>query len=287
VHAPKTVPPRPPNKPEREPQSDGNMPRTVTTDKENWDELVADQKALKELRKSQAGDHLDNCEKLLKLKDMVAEYKAQEKELKTRISELETDMHRANRTGNSQGEEIVALRSNYDQVRQENKSLKAQVRQLQEVLNSSSGEDNGQLENLKAEIHYLQLDKKELVTKLQQAIEALRQSGQRVKFEESKEMIREIRNWIRDVGFINTKFVLTPSALTDFATEVYEGLADRMGLNNPDEETYVTKDEFLRVYSAATKEILNEIRQYCQTKLRKAVLGKLLDFLVYFIKCNG
>ena len=287
MQAPKIVPPRPPNQPLREPQSEGNMPRSISTDKETWDELVADQKALRELRRSQAGDHLDNCEKLLKLKDMVAEYKAQEKELKTRIYELETDMHRANRTGNSQGGEIVALRSNYDQVRQENKSLKAQVRQLQEVLKSGSGEDNGQLENLKAEIHYLQLDKKELLTKLQQAIEALRQSGQRVKFEESKEMIREIRNWIRDVGFINTKFVLTPSALTDFATEVYEGLAERMGLNDPDEETYITKDEFLRVYSAATKEILNEIRQYCQTKLRRAVLGKFLDFLVYFIKCNG
>ena len=138
--------------------------------------------------------------------------------------------------------------------------------------------DLEEFEATKSDLLKLQQDNKTLVTqndvlhqKLEAALKALKDSGKHAKWEESTAVRKEINKWIKDCGYRETKFA-KDGALDDFTKAVYDGIKERLGLEDETSHFYQSSEEFVRVYTAHVNAQLSVRRQYTQSMCLKAVV---------------
>ena len=105
------------------------------------------------------------------------------------------------------------------------------------------------------------------------ALGALKDGGKHSKMEQKEAITRKIVDWIRDVGFRTTKFA-KGNALDRFVGRVFDAIKDDLDLLNEDTDHYTTGEEFKRIYTAFIQKTLGDRRQYVQTQILKAFIGK-------------
>jgi small-conductance mechanosensitive channel len=181
-------------------------------------------------------------------------------------------------------EKVKTHRQELVAARREVQSLKQKIETMEEA--AELQEDNrgthqdSQVNDLKKKLENLGTEKKELVEKLMQCLEAMKKTGETAKFEQAEGVIIEVKKWMTEVAFNTTKFMFKKAELKAKMMACYDAIKERIGLSEEGGDSYLSKEEFVRIYSPAGNKIFNDVRQYCQTKLMKAVFGKLTKFFV-------
>jgi len=168
------------------------------------------------------------------------------------------------------------LRRKYDDARQQLKDAQQACNDKQELIERYD-DDLKELEVTKTELQVVAKANKDLEhqnsvlrAQLEAALKALKDSGKHARWEESSAVKKEINKWIKEVGYRETKFA-KDSALEDFVRSVYDGIKERLSLDDSTSACYVAPDEFVRIYLAHVNAQLSVRRQYTQSMCLKAV----------------
>ena len=86
-------------------------------------------------------------------------------------------------------------------------------------------------------------------------------------------LVRKVVDWIHDVGFRTVKFA-KGQALDRFVTRVFEAIKDDLDLLNEAADHLSPLDKFTRIYTGYIQKQLGDSRQYVQTQILKACIGK-------------
>ena len=109
-----------------------------------------------------------------------------------------------------------------------------------------------------------------LQASLEDAVKSLKDGGKYAKSEQSKDIKSKVWGNIKDFHYRNLKFV-RDGELTELTKAVYAhlkgGVKDDGG--NP-----MPESEFVRIYESYVQESLGARRQYTQTQLQDAFVGK-------------
>jgi DNA repair exonuclease SbcCD ATPase subunit len=174
-------------------------------------------------------------------------------------------------------QELVTARKEVQSLRQKIETME-EAAELQEE-NRGTHQDS-EVNDLKKKLANLGKEKKELVEKLTQCLDAMKKTGETAKFEQAEGVIIEVKKWMTEVAFNTTKFMFKKAEVKTKMTACYDAIKERIGLSEEGGDSYLSKEEFVRIYSPAGIKIFNDVRQYCQTKLMKAVFGKLTKIFV-------
>ena len=112
-----------------------------------------------------------------------------------------------------------------------------------------------------------------LTSALREAHNALKDGGKHTKAELKEAITRKVVDWIRDVGFRTVKFA-KGQALDRFVTRVFAAIKDDLDLLNEAADHHTPLDEFKHIYTGYIQKQLGDRRQYVQTQILKACIGK-------------
>ena len=129
-------------------------------------------------------------------------------------------------------------------------------------------------EEFKKEVMALKQQNTNLMAALEQARQALKDSGRHSKKEERKDVKCATHVWIKNVGFQDTKFV-KGKKLEEFAKRTYNRIHSRLGLQETDTDHYTPETECVHVYIDYIQKVLGERRQYVQTQLFACCMSEL------------
>lgn len=116
---------------------------------------------------------------------------------------------------------------------------------------------------------------RKLEAALEDALRSLKDAGKHAKSEQSKDIKEKVWNIIKEKYYRTIKFV-RDQELTDLAISVYQDIKDDIA---DDEGNPICQSEFLRIYEGYVQESLGGRRQYTQTSLMEAMVGKSLKFV--------
>ena len=111
-----------------------------------------------------------------------------------------------------------------------------------------------------------------LQSSLDDAVKSLKDGGKFAKSEQSKDTRKKIWDNIKDRHYRTIKFV-RGQELTDLTRQVYADIKDSI---KDDSGNPVMDSEFVRIYESYVQEALGARRQYTQTQLQDAFVGKSL-----------
>lgn len=161
-------------------------------------------------------------------------------------------------------------------MREQGKEKDKNIKSLQDDL-IHFGEAVKQIDALKLETASQKLEIKDLThqntvlrERLEAALKALKDSGKHARWEESVAVRKEINKWIKDKGYRETKFA-KDTALDAFVQAVYDGIKERLSLDDVNSDAFVPTDDFSRIYMAHINAQLSVRRQYTQSMCLKAV----------------
>lgn len=141
-----------------------------------------------------------------------------------------------------------------------------------------------QLKSAKKELADLKIQNTNLAESLKTTVQALKDAGKHSKTEENKAVRKEVKKWIKDFGFRNTKFV-KGERLKQFMERIYANVKTDLGLDiNPDDDHYLPLNEFIRIYESYVQACLGDRRQYVQTQLFDAARSKFTEPREMFIR---
>ena len=114
----------------------------------------------------------------------------------------------------------------------------------------------------------------QLQASLEEAKLALKDAGKFCASEQDEKVKKCIADWIKEVTFRTTKFA-REEKLKQVTRDVYAGIGPILGINDVTKtDSYVSEEEFLRIYTAKVTKELNGRRQYVQTQLLAAFQSK-------------
>ena len=154
------------------------------------------------------------------------------------------------------------------------KELKMHLQQSENQFKSKEKVYQKEKELLDDKISELKEEIERLQGKVKELLQALKTAGAGSKMEQKGGVREEIKNWMNSVGFIDNKFALTTEAMTKLATDCYNSIAGRVGIDDKDSDIYLPLEDFIRIYSGCLKGLLSDARQYLQTQCFAAVESK-------------
>lgn len=145
---------------------------------------------------------------------------------------------------------------------------------LIDTLNASNQEKTKQIQEKDAEIKKLEDQVKTYKQALADAVQALKDAGKHAKSEQSKDVGKKIADRLRHSHYRTVKFVRDED-LTELTKAIYIGIQDELTDENGHK---MSESEFVRIYQSCVQEKLGDRRQYTQTQLQDAMLGKSSKF---------
>ena len=130
------------------------------------------------------------------------------------------------------------------------------------------------IEDRDAAIVKLQAANEQLQASLEEAKQALKDAGKFCASEQDEKVKKCIADFIKEVTFRTVKFA-REEKLRQVTLEVYNGIGPALGINDvTKKDSYVSEEEFLRIYTAKVTKELNGRRQCVQTQLLAAFQSK-------------
>jgi uncharacterized phage infection (PIP) family protein YhgE len=126
---------------------------------------------------------------------------------------------------------------------------------------------------LKQDKLQLQADVDRLTKHSEEIMKALKDSGKFSKCEQSIGVKKAIHAWNRLVGYRTVKFPREKS-LTKHVNHVYDAIKENMGFDVEEEDTFLERKEFHRIYESIIAKNMGSRRQYDQTGGQRACCGK-------------
>jgi hypothetical protein len=83
----------------------------------------------------------------------------------------------------------------------------------------------------------------------------------------------QIKHWVHTVAWRKWKFVLEPEMKVHTDT-CYDSIATKLGIDDEEEEYYMSKKEFNLIYNVFFKQTLSQKRQNTQSQLMKVFQGR-------------
>ena len=125
-----------------------------------------------------------------------------------------------------------------------------------------------------AAIVKLQAANEQLQASLEEAKQALKDAGKFCASEQDEKVKKCIADYMKEVTFRTVKFA-REDKLRQVTLEVYAGIGPALGINDvTKKDSYVSEEEFLRIYTARVTKDLNGRRQCVQTQLLAAFQSK-------------
>ena len=189
-------------------------------------------------------------------------------ELTKQLGDASTQVCEANQTNLGLTKQSQELRkSNQDNI----KELDTQ-RRLVGQLNERLSEKNNEIKDLTTQ----NTNQQDEITKLQgalaAAVQSLKDAGKHSKSEQSKDTKAKVWANIKERHYRTIKFV-REQELTDLTRTVYSEIKDNI---TDDEGQPMSESEFIRIYESYVQDSLSGRRQYTQTQLQDAMVGKFL-----------
>jgi DNA repair exonuclease SbcCD ATPase subunit len=127
-------------------------------------------------------------------------------------------------------------------------------------------------ESTRKKYKHLEEKNKELTDQIQQCLGELKEQGKASASEQSDDIKRTMKKWIRGDGYREWKFLNSDQAVKQFVAGCHADLLRNIPtIGDKHEPDYVSKQEIHRIYTQWCIKCLNERRQYSQSQMIVAV----------------
>ena len=107
---------------------------------------------------------------------------------------------------------------------------------------------------------------------LRSALNELKKNNQSAGWEQSKDVVAELNDYVGRMGYRETKFLHSEAQVEVFMKECYAAMVKRMpNLADPNHADYVSEKDFIRIYEPVGVSKLSSRRQFSQTQMLEAV----------------
>jgi regulator of replication initiation timing len=142
-----------------------------------------------------------------------------------------------------------------------------------EGLNADVEDLTGAVTELTAENNEFRKDNANLNKHLKAAMTALKATGNHSTMEESKTVKNKIHAYVKEHGFREWKFIKSDVPKKAFVDEIYNNIAEALGMTDLESDFYCSKENFHRIYTGVSVKKLGDRRQLTQTMMLKAALS--------------
>jgi len=166
-------------------------------------------------------------------------------------------------------------------LKEEHKTAQARIVALEASLEGAACVDtvNQEMADLSRRHDILLKSEKEVLEQnqlleehLKLALNELKKNNQSAGWEQSKDVVAKLNDYVGRMGYRETKFLHSEAQVEVFMKECYAAIVKRMpNLADPNHADYVSEKDFIRIYTPVAVAKLNSRRQFSQTMMLEAV----------------